>query len=156
MQSTREIGERKHRQELQKSRVEMELAGMQDRIWEEYELTYENALPYRHDIPIAASGTRVNEIKAEIRDMGDINLSAIEDYRAVSERHAALAAQSADLRQAKADLETLIAELTDTMQGEFSRQLHVIQQNFTRVFAELFGGGHAELRLSDEKDVLRV
>ena len=154
LQSTREIGERKHRQELQKSRAEMELAGMQDRIWEEYELTYENALPYRHDIPIAASGTRVNEIKAEIRDMGDINLSAIEDYRAVSERHAALAAQSADLRQAKADLETLIAELTDTMQGEFSRQLHVIQQNFTRVFAELFGGGHAELRLSDEKDVL--
>lgn len=154
LQSAREIGERKHRQELQKSRAEMELAGMQDRIWEEYELTYENALPYRHDIPIAASGTRVNEIKAEIRDMGDINLSAIEDYRAVSERHAALAAQSADLRQAKADLETLIAELTDTMQGEFSRQLHVIQQNFTRVFAELFGGGHAELRLSDEKDVL--
>ena len=91
LQSTREIGERKHRQELQKSRAEMELAGMQDRIWEEYELTYENALPYRHDIPIAASGTRVNEIKAEIRDMGDINLSAIEDYRAVSERHAALA-----------------------------------------------------------------
>lgn len=154
LQSLRETGERKHRQELQRSRAEMELTNMQDRIWEEYELTYENALPLRHEIAVGASGARVSEIKNEIREMGDINLSAIEDYRAVSERHESLARQCADLRQAKADLETLIVELTGTMQSEFERQFNVIQQNFGRVFAELFGGGHAELRLSDKNDVL--
>lgn len=154
LQALRDLSERKHRQELQKSRMEMETAAMQDRIWEEYELTYENAVPFRHEIAVGASAARVSAIKSEIRDMGDINLSAIEDYRAVSERYASMSAQSNDLKQAGADLEKLIAELTETMQTEFLRQFHRIQENFGEVFAELFGGGHAELRLSDKNDIL--
>lgn len=154
LRSLRDLSERKHRQELLKSRSEMELATMQDRIWEEYELTYENALPFKREIAIGASTARVNAIKVEIRELGDINLGAIEDYRTVSERHESLSGQCADLRQAQADLETLITELTATMQAEFERQFNVIQQNFGEVFAELFGGGHAELRLADKSDVL--
>ena len=154
LQALRDLSERKHRQELQKSRMEMETAAMQDRIWEEYELTYENAVPFRHEIAVGASAARISAIKNEIRDMGDINLSAIEDYRAVSERYASLSSQSNDLKQAGADLEKLIAELTETMQTEFLQQFHRIQENFGAVFTELFGGGHAELRLSDKNDVL--
>ena len=154
LQALRDLSERKHRQELQKSRMEMETAAMQDRIWEEYELTYENAVPFRHEIAVGASAARISAIKNEIRDMGDINLSAIEDYRAVSERYASLSSQSSDLKQAGADLEKLIAELTETMQTEFLQQFHRIQENFGAVFTELFGGGHAELRLSDQNDVL--
>lgn len=154
LESLRDVGERRHRQELQKSRSEMELAAMQDRIWEEYELTYENALPLQHEIAVGPAGARVRAIREELREMGDVNLSSIEDYRAVSERHEALSGQCADLRHAKEDLETLIAELTGTMQNEFERQFNAIQENFGRVFAELFGGGHAELRLADRSDVL--
>ncbi|MDO4571793.1 MAG: chromosome segregation protein SMC [Clostridia bacterium] len=154
IQSGRDIGERIHRQELQKNRLELELTGLQDHIWNEYELTYENALPFRHEIAIGSTNARIAEIRGQIRELGDINLGAIEDYKSVSERHAALTAQCEDLRKAEADLNMLIVELTDTMQAEFLRQFVKIQENFNAVFQELFGGGHAELRLGDRADVL--
>lgn len=154
LSSLRELGERKHKQELQRSRTELELNAIQDRIWEDYELTYENALPLRHEIAVGATAGRISAIKNEIRDMGDINLGAIEDYRAVSERHTSLSTQRDDLRSAQADLNRLIGELTETMERVFSGQFALIQKNFHEVFAELFGGGHAELRLSDKGDVL--
>ena len=154
LEALRDVGERRHRQELQKSRAEMELAAMQDRMWEEYELTYENALPLRHEIAPGPAAARVRAVRDEMHAMGDVNLSSIEEYRAVAERHEALDRQCADLRRAREDLERLVAELTGTMQSEFRRQFDVIQENFGRVFAELFGGGHAELRLSDSGDVL--
>ena len=150
----RDLSERIHRQELQKNRFEMELATLQDHIWDEYELTYENALPLRHEIAIGATNARIAEIKADMRALGDVNLSAIEDYQMVLERHSSLSTQCEDLRKAQADLNLLIVELTDTMQAEFLRQFEVIQRNFNEVFLELFGGGHAELRLSDKNDVL--
>ncbi len=149
-----ELGERIHKQELQKNRLELELAALQDHIWDEYELTYENALPLRHEIAIGATNARIAEIKTAMRELGDVNLSAIEDYQTVFERHASLSMQCEDLHKAQADLNMLIIELTDTMQAEFLRQFSKIQANFQDVFVELFGGGHAELRLADRDDVL--
>lgn len=150
----RDLSERIHRQELQKNRFELELVTLQDHIWEEYELTYENALPLRHEIAIGATNARIAEIKADMRALGDVNISSIEDYQMVQERHSSLSTQCEDLRKAQADLNLLIVELTDTMQAEFLRQFEVIQRNFNEVFLELFGGGHAELRLADKDDVL--
>ena len=117
-------------------------------------MTDENAGEHGRANAVSAANRSIVAIKNEIRDMGDINLSAIEDYRAVSERYASMTSQCNDLKQARADLEKLIAELTETMQTEFLQQFHRIQENFGEVFAELFGGGHAELRLSDKNDVL--
>ena len=150
----RTIGERRHKNELMTNRLEMELKTSSDRIWEEYELTYENALPLRREIAIGATQQRVAALKTEIRELGDINVSAIEDYRAVSERHESLGAQYADLEKAKDDLYTLIGQLTKSMEQTFVDEFEKIQQNFTETFVELFGGGHAELRLSDKNDVL--
>ena len=150
----RAIGERKHKNELQTSRLELEMKASSDRIWEEYELTYENALPLRREIPIGATQQRVAALKTEIRELGDINVSAIEDYRTVSERYESLGTQYADLEKAKDDLYTLIGQLTKTMEQTFVVEFQKIQQNFAETFVELFGGGHAELRLSDKNDVL--
>ncbi len=150
----RDLSERIHKQEMQQAKLEMELAAMQDHIWEEYELTYENAAALRRDIAVGATNTRINEIKAEVRELGDINLGSIEEYKIVAERHTALKTQFDDLQKAKADLQQLIVELTSTMETVFLRQFELIQQNFTGVFAELFGGGFAELRLTDKQDVL--
>ncbi len=152
--NARDLAERIHKQELAKSKLEMELGSMQDHIWEEYELTYENAAALRHEIAVGATNARVSEIKREIKALGDINLGAIEDYKAVRERYDALNTQCDDLQKAKADLETLIVELTATMESVFLKQFAQIQENFAAVFAELFGGGHAELRLADKDDVL--
>ncbi|MCE5189558.1 MAG: chromosome segregation protein SMC [Eubacteriales bacterium] len=152
--STRDLAERIHKQEMTQSRLEMELGAMQDHIWNEYELTYENAAALKREIAVGASNTRVSEIKAEIKTLGDISLGSIEEYKTVFERHGELNTQCEDLHKAKQDLETLIVELTSTMETVFLRQFELIQQNFSSTFAELFGGGQAELRLADKNDIL--
>ena len=150
----RTLGERKHKNELSENRMELELKASADRIWEDYELTYENAQALRHEIPIGATQQRVAALKGEIKNLGDINVSAIDDYRTVSERYDSLSTQYGDLEKAKTDLYTLIGQLTKTMEKTFVEEFQKIQQNFTDTFTELFGGGHAELRLSDKNDVL--
>ncbi len=152
--SIRELSDRKHRQELNKNKAEMELAAMQDRVWEEYELTYDNILPLRRPVQLTSAHLRIDELKAAIRELGSINVNAIEDYKSVFSRHEDLSAQCADLNQAEQDLQSLIQELTESMEREFLTQFQRIQENFGEVFRELFGGGYAELRLSDKNDVL--
>ena len=151
---SRDLSERIHKQELSQNRFELELGAMQDHIWEEYELTYENAAALRHDIAIGATNARITEIRGGIRELGDINLGSIEEYKAVSQRHGELSAQCDDLNRAREDLGRLIVELTSTMESVFLRQFEQIQANFATVFSELFGGGHAELQLADRNDVL--
>ena len=148
------LRDRSHRTELNISRAEMELKGIQDRIWEDYELTYENAQPYRRDIAVTASHIRVDELKHAIKELGDVNLNAIEDYKSVKERYDTLSVQYDDLTKAEADLRELIEQLVSTMENEFRRQFTRIQENFSATFAELFGGGSAELVLSDKNDIL--
>ena len=152
--NTRDLAERIHKQEMSQSKLEMELGSMQDHIWNEYDLTYENALALKREIAVGSSNARVSEIKQEIKGLGDINLGSIEEYKTVFERHSELATQCDDLHNAKRDLETLIVELTQTMETVFLKQFELIQQNFSSTFAELFGGGQAELRLADKNDVL--
>lgn len=150
----RQTDERKHRTAVSIERIESDLRQMADRIFNDYELTYENALPLRHDIPIGASNTRIGELRNAIRALGPINMSAIEDYQNVSERHATLTTQYEDLEKAKDDLYSLIGKITKQMETTFTEEFRKIQENFAIVFEQLFGGGHAELRLTDKNDVL--
>ncbi|MEL7609817.1 MAG: chromosome segregation protein SMC [Bacillota bacterium] len=150
----RDLSERLHRSELNLSKAQMELTSMQDRIWEDYGLTYENALQIKESISMVNAHMRVDELKKAIRALGDVNLNAIEDYRIVRERFDMLTEQCGDLEQAQADLNTLIDELTASMEREFKKQFQLIQENFSVVFSELFGGGRAELVLTDPDDVL--
>lgn len=149
-----ELRERKHRQELSRSKSESEMGAMQDRMWSEYELTYENAQSYRKQIPITASTQRATELKHEIRELGDINVNAIEEYHTLNERYTAMCEQIGDLHKAEDDLNQLINELTNTMETNFREKFVQICANFKQVFTELFGGGTAELILSDENDIL--
>ena len=146
--------ERMHRFELNLSKLQMELDNMTERIWQDYELTYENALSYRHPIAVAASHTRANELRTEIRGLGEVNTASVEDYRNVVERHAQLKTQCDDLKQAELDLNEIIKRLTVTMEKEFAEQFMRIRENFSSTFTELFHGGKAELILSDSSDIL--
>lgn len=149
-----ELRERMHRQELTLNRMQMELDGVTARIWQDYELTYENALSFRHDIPIADSRQRAEALRSEIRSLGDVNTASVEDYRNVVERHSELTKQCEDLKKAEADLNEIIKRLTSTMEREFAERFAEIRKNFSETFTELFHGGRAELKLSDEKDIL--
>lgn len=153
-EESKEISDRLHKSELNLNRAEMELKSSQDKMWEDYELTYENALPYRRQIAVTASHIRIDELKKGIRALGEVNIAAIEDYKTVKERYDEMSKQYADLTAAKADLTQLIDDLTKTMENEFRKQFEKIQQNFSSTFAELFGGGKAELVLSDKNDIL--
>ncbi len=151
-----ELRERMHRSELTLSRLTIELENTAERIWQDYELTYENALPYRKQMPVTQMHARADELRRSVKELGEVNTSAIEDYRSVKERYDDLTAQCADLEKAKADLNELIEKLTVTMEKEFTEQFQKIQANFTETFRELFGGGRAELVLSDKNDVLNA
>ena len=149
-----DMRERMHKFELNLNRLQMELDNMTARIWNDYELTYENALPFRKQISVSASNTRADELRKEIRSLGEVNTSSVEDYKNVVERHTQLKAQCDDLKQAETDLTEIIKRLTVTMEKEFAEQFKQIQENFSATFTELFHGGRAELVLSDKNDLL--
>ena len=97
---------------------------------------------------------KLNNVKQKIRSLGTVNLSAIEEYKEVSERYEFMSSQLSDINSSKRELEKLIDELTETMKQKFSESFKEINDNFKRIFVELFGGGKAELVLTDPEDVL--
>ena len=144
-----------HKAEMILSRTQAELTQMQQRIWDEYELTYAGAKEYLTEpFDLAASDRRTGDIRREIRAMGPVNVTAVEDYRACRERYEELAGQRDDLLKAEDDLKGIIETLQRQMERQFMENFRLMQQYFAETFAKLFGGGHAELRLLDESDVL--
>ena len=150
-----DFSDRHHRSELQLARVEAEFKQIQDRIWEDYELTYAGAEPFRQpDFTLTESEKRIAVIRQRIRAMGTVNVAALDEYRRTVERVEEMTAQRDDLLKAQADLEGIVAELEDKMEKQFKEQFTLMNENFQRTFVRLFGGGKAELRLADPKDAL--
>ena len=150
-----DFSDRHHRSELQLARVEAEFKQIQDRIWEDYELTYAGAEPFRQpDFKLTESEKRIAVIRQRIRAMGTVNVAALDEYRRTVERVEEMTAQRDDLLKAQADLEGIVAELEDKMEKQFKEQFTLMNENFQRTFVRLFGGGKAELRLADPKDAL--
>ncbi|MBQ9111468.1 MAG: chromosome segregation protein SMC [Oscillospiraceae bacterium] len=122
---------------------------------EVYELTRSEAQRIAEPIEdTAAARKRLSELKQKIRALGSVNVDAIEEYREVSDRYKFLSAQMADVRRSKNELEKLIAELTEEMCRIFSESFAVINQNFKEIFVDLFGGGKADLTLTDPENIL--
>ncbi len=116
------------------------------RLWEEYELTLSDAealcVPFESTAELRS---QVAEVRAKIRALGNVNVAAIDEYAEVSERYEFLLAQVKDVEASKAQLNKLITELCQEMESLFTDSFARINQNFGRIFAELFGGGSARL-----------
>lgn len=124
-------------------------------LWEQYELSRSEAIERSEPIEdISAANKRLSELRGKIKHLGSVNLGAIEEYREVSERYGFLSEQLKDVTDSKRELEKLIAELTENMKALFTESFEKINLNFKRIFAELFGGGKAELTLDDPSDIL--
>lgn len=125
------------------------------KLWEEYELTRSQARQeaQQPDDPAKAK-TRLAAVKGEIRSLGSVNLSAIEEYEEVSQRYEFMSRQLADVEQSRKELEDLIKQLTRKMEELFAQSFEEINQNFQKIFVDLFGGGHGELKLTDPEDLL--
>ena len=136
-------------------RIDTELENLQNRVWEEYQMTYGDAkLVAIADFDYQAGAVECTDIKKKIQRLGNVNLSAIEDIKTISDRYDDLAQQRDDLVKAQDDLKLIISNLTNTMQEKFFDCFSNIRMNFQRIFRELFGGGRADITLEDEKDAL--
>jgi len=149
------LQEMQGRIEAKKAKMESELETFQNRLWDEYGLTYGNALELRQEISnVRTTQNRINEIKAEIRELGPVNVAAIEDYSKTKERYSFMKNQHDDLVKSEEKLRRVIQEITQVMKKQFIEQFEIINKNFNIVFRELFEGGFAEVRLADEENVL--
>ena len=140
--------------DLKKSKIELELNQIINKMWEEYELTPNNVEEYKEVTSPHEVQKQVNSLRSEIRDLGSINVDSIQEYKEVKERYDFLSEQRYDLEESSNKLRKVIQEMTDTMKTQFEEQFKIINKNFGEVFAELFGGGKAELKLVDEDNIL--
>lgn len=127
-------------------------------MWEEYEITPNNALQYKKEelTDRQEMQKEIGKIKEEIRCLGTVNVNAIEDYKELLERHTFLSNQYEDLQQAEKTLEQIIEELDEGMRRQFSEKFREIQREFDKAFKELFGGGKGTLELSEDEDILEA
>ena len=127
-------------------------------MWEEYEITPNNALSYRKEelTDLPEMKKQIAQIKEEIRRLGSVNVNAIEDYKELLERHTFLSGQYNDLVTAEKTLEQIIQELDEGMRKQFTEKFAEIQREFDKAFKELFGGGKGTLELDEEADILEA
>lgn len=127
-------------------------------MWEEYEITYNHAMELRNPnlTDLAYMKLQIQTLKNEIRQLGTVNVNAIEDYKNVSERYEFLKGQHDDLVEAEATLVQIIDELDAAMRKQFSEQFKRIAEEFNIVFRELFGGGKGTLELMEDEDILEA
>ncbi|MFT8317164.1 MAG: chromosome segregation protein SMC [Sporolactobacillus sp.] len=137
------------------SRMDVQLDHLMNTLREDYELTFEAA---QKDYSLASepeeARKKVKLIKRAIEELGTVNLAAIEDYQNVREREQFLSEQREDLMKARTTLEHVMTEMDQEVIQRFSKTFHQIQLQFRLVFSELFGGGHADLKLIDSEDLL--
>lgn len=127
-------------------------------MWEEYELTYNRAMEIRDEnmTDLSRMKKRIQELKAEIKALGSVNVNAIEDFKTLSERYEFLKTQHDDLIEAEVTLKKIIEELDAAMRKQFTEQFACICEEFNHVFKELFGGGKGTLELTPDEDVLEA
>ncbi len=125
-------------------------------MWDEYELTYSSALPLkREDLGSkTAWRKRMAELRKQIRDLGNVNVGAIEEYKEVSERYTFLSGQREDILKAEEALQKIITDLENGMRKQFREQFARIAEEFDRTFRQLFGGGTGTLELLEDEDIL--
>ncbi len=124
-------------------------------LWEAYSMTVAQAYESAQELEdVSAANKHLNELKSKIRALGTVNTDAIDEYKEVSERYEFLNGQLSDVTKSKSELERLISELTKSMKEIFSESFAKINENFKQIFVELFGGGKAELKLTDPDNVL--
>lgn len=143
------------RLEERKIAMRNEYDNLTSKLYDEYQLTRREAAALEIEIDdYSLAAKRLAELKSQIRALGSVNVSAIEEYKEVSERYEFLSGQINDVETSRAELNKMIDDLTGKMAEQFREQFNRINSCFGQTFIELFGGGKAELRLEDERDVL--
>ncbi len=145
-----------HQLDVLAARIQMALQDSQQAILREFGLTPERALEEALDIEPQELRSRMQSLKKEMDALGPVNPNAVEEYENLQKRHDFMKKQSADLVEAKENLGRILAEMDEAMTKQFQSAFSDIQRYFGEIFVRLFGGGKAELKMLDEKDVLHT
>ncbi|WP_066193965.1 MULTISPECIES: chromosome segregation protein SMC [Gracilibacillus] len=144
-------------EEMQYNRKDIDLEHRLQRLETEYQLTFEKAkADYSQPDDMEQAKQQVKLIKKSMDELGVVNIGAIEEYDRIKERHEFLTTQQTDLVNAKRTLYEIIAEMDEEMSSRFDETFSQIKEQFSIVFQRLFGGGHAELKLTDPKQLLET
>jgi chromosome segregation protein len=143
------------RLEQRKLATDMEEKQILDSLWENYELSRSTAVNYASQIESVPKAQKlISGIKSDMKELGNPNIGAIEEYERINTRYAFLSEQHDDIEEAKEKLINIIDEITAHMCEIFAREFKIINESFEKTFKDLFGGGRASLILEDENDVL--
>lgn len=157
MEEISRVNDKKFREESNLAKVDTELEQMQERIYEEYSLTYNGCLEFRRpDFEIKEALIAIGKLKKDISALGYVNVHAIEDVATLLDRYNEMTTQSEDLRKAEDDLVKIIKDLSNEMLAKFNAEFNKINDSFKVVFRELFGGGDAKLELTEAEDLLNA
>lgn len=149
--------DQKYQQEIKLAKNETQLDTIKEKLWDEFEISYAQALELKkEDFVLAPAVKESREIRNRIRELGDVNVGAIREYEQVSERYGFLTEQRADITEAMDELKAIIRDMEKTIKTRFKENFDQVVVNFEEIFNELFGGGHAELRLDDEDNPLEA
>ena len=144
------------KEEMKKMKLDLDFENINNKIWEDYQVTYSTALNLKKDdlgTPAKISST-INLLKEKIRELGSINIDSIEEYKKISERFTFMSKQKDDLTESEQKLRKVISDMISTMKQEFLEKFTIINDNFKVVFSELFNGGTANIKLCDETNIL--
>ena len=141
--------------DIKKVKYETQLESLKDKLWENFEISYLQAMEFRTEDFVMSRAIKENkEIKARMNELGDVNIGAIEEYKSVSERYEFLTSQRADILEAMESLRNIIEDMDKTIRARFKENFDQVVVHFEQIFRELFGGGHAQLRLDNEDNPL--
>lgn len=147
--------DQKYQLEIKKAKNDTQLDNMKDKLWNEFEISYAQAGDLRKEEFVMSSAVKESrEIRKELKEIGDVNVGAIEEYKQVSKRYEFLTEQREDILKAMEELEDLVNNLDKTIMRSFKENFNKVEENFENVFEELFGGGYAELRMENENNPL--
>lgn len=147
----------KHEAELRLARHETQLEGHKERLWEDFEISYIQAVDFKkNDFVMSRAMKESREIRDRMRELGEVNIGAIQEYESVRERYDFLQEQKSDLTEAMDSLQTIIEDMDRSIRKSFTESFDQVVINFETTFKSLFGGGQAELRLADESKPLET
>lgn len=143
--------------EIEVNRMDVKLDNLLNLLNETYNMTYEKATSlYKLELDSESARSKVGTLKKKLKDLGEVNLASPSEYEKVSTRYEFLISQREDLVKAENTLLEIIKEMDSVMKNEFINTFNIINKNFTETFKELFKGGTAELKLTDESDLLET
>ena len=140
--------------DVKKTKIDEDINVIYNKMWEEYELTPNNVVDYQRPENVQLTQRKVNTLRTEIKELGSVNVDSIEEYKNLKDRYDFMSEQRLDLESTMSKLRNVISEMTQIMKEQFKEKFKIINKNFGEVFAELFGGGKAELILDDENNIL--